>query len=207
MGKLTIVISALVCLLVAVARQSLCDSEVFPDRAADRSTDDEEANDVELESERQLKRMLAIVSPLMAIVRKADGVEKRSVQSDRRYDLVDDDWRNSPSAKNGYGGYGGGGYGGGGYGGGGYGGGSYGYGSYCCQKKDDLLPLLALLGLAGLLLYLIAIASKTTTAAGRRKRSDHEDSLNDLTDEIGSTEIKSSFPQLSSIDQERCRLF
>ena len=125
---------------------------------------------IELESERELKWMLNYVTPLMAILRRSNATRSsgRSARSNNRnyYDPSFGDFdrnrfnRNDYVDRDSYG-----------YGGGSYGGGSYG-GSYgCCDKKDDLLPLLALLGLAGLLLYLIAIAS--TTVAGRRsnKRS------------------------------------
>jgi len=55
----------------------------------------------------------------------------------------------------------------------GYGGGGHGGYGCCSQKKDELLPILALVALSLLLLYLIALATTTTTAAGgggRRRR-------------------------------------
>ena len=143
MGKLLRVLGALAVLLALVAHQ-------------DGGRADELTESEELESEMQLKRMLAYVTPLMAIVRKdhritrdapGDAEEGRQYYGNGQYG----NYAPSSYAKNGYGG-----------GGGGY--------SSCCQKKDDLLPLLALLGLAGLLLYLLLIASTTTTKAGRKRR-------------------------------------
>lgn len=158
MGKLLPAVCALSVLIALMAIQSH-DLSV---RA------DESANDVneELESEMELKRMLAYVTPLMAIVRKDHRIRREaegstdSEETGRQY--------YGAYSKNGYGSYSSGSSYGGGY-------------QSCCQKKDDLLPLLALLGLAGLLLYLILIASTTTTAGGRRKR-DVDDNDIDMTE-------------------------
>ncbi|KAI9562335.1 hypothetical protein GHT06_013300 [Daphnia sinensis] len=146
--------------------------------------DDMEEVEEELESEIALKRMLSYVTPLMAIfqqhkkARRTNGLNKRSAKMKLDYEAEDlgtslfgglaeegrkrGSGRRPPMYKSiqqiqpdrsGYGEY----SSGSSYGGGG----SYG----CCDKKDDLLPILALTALSLLLLYLIAIATTTTTAA------------------------------------------
>lgn len=173
MGKLVYVLAALVCSLALIVHTSPYGTvqAVEEEPEVDNAEEAISSIDDELESERQLKRMLTYVTPLMAILRSQPKRQARSVRSDslRPANYYDREVYN-PYDRNG-------GYGGGGYGGGG--------GSYCCQQKDDLLPLLALLGLAGLLLYLILIASTTTTAAGRKKRfvDGEDENLIDLTDD------------------------
>lgn len=168
MRKLVLVLTALICSVAIISHSSPQNGMVG---AAEAGAQPEEKSTVNigLESERELKWMLNYVTPLMVILRRSNATRSsgRSARSYKRnyYDLSFGDFnRNNRFNRNDYVdrdsyGYGGSSYGGG-YGGGG-----------CCDKKDDLLPLLALLGLAGLLLYLIAIAS--TTVAGRRsnKRS------------------------------------
>lgn len=162
MGKLVRIVSALVCVMALIAHQSQ------PSVNGLAISDDYEE---ELESELQLKRMLSYVTPLMAIVRSHQRIERSAVGNDS---LLVETGR-AVNRNGGYGGYGGG-YGGyssaSSYGGGGYGG--------CCNQKDDLLPLLALLGLAGLLLYLVLIASTTTTRSSGRKRRSYDDHGNEL---------------------------
>lgn len=129
----------------------------------------------ELESEMQLKRMLAYVTPLMAIIRKdhrirrSEGDEEAVGEEGETGRQYYNNYQPAYSKNGGYGGYSSGSSYGGGY-------------SSCCQKKDDLLPLLALLGLAGLLLYLILIASTTTTRSGRRKRDINDNDVYDNMD-------------------------
>ena len=209
MRKLVGFLVALVCTLAVVSHTGHNSGAVNATKADDQpevesaanSVEDETAPDEELESEMQLKRMLMYVTPLMAILRSKPGQSSarstrsetprkspydRSSYSDRESYV--DDYDRSGYDRYGYDRYG--------YdrnnfdrygndrngydGGGGYGGG----GGYCCQQKDDLRPLLALLGLAGLLLYLVLIASTTTTATGRRKRfiPGDENEIVDLSD-------------------------
>ena len=104
------------------------------------------------QSEKELKSTVDKLKPLMKIFQKMPIRSKRSVESQQNgtnADQVD-------KAR---------GCGGGGCGGGGYGG----YTSYCCEK-DDIFPLLALLGLGLLFLYLVAVALTTTAAGGKRRR-------------------------------------
>lgn len=175
MKKLVIFLAALLCSLAIISHTGPQNGVV---EAAETGHQPEGKNSIhsaevetyiddELESERQLKRMLSYVAPLMEILRRnptsSEESSARSVRKNKRkyYDLSYNDFdydRNSFDRdsfdRNGYGGGGG----------------------YCCQQKDDLLPLLALLGLAGLLLYLIVIASTTTPAPAVRfrKRSAEE---------------------------------
>ena len=171
MGRYTVCISLLVCMIQC--------------GGGDR------ADDIMLESELALRAMLAQVTPLMELLqtphriiakRSADGETAEAVEpgaepegrairrrpglqqhlqdrpSDRYGNGYNDGFGEYASASGSYG-----------YGGGG------GYQSYgCCnQKKDELLPILALVALSLLLLYLIALATTTTAAAGgggRRRR-------------------------------------
>ena len=162
MKKLVFVLMGLVCSLVIVSHptcgqngfdEALEVTDEFEDSAKVETTIDDE-----LESERQLKKLLKFVTPLMAILRRSNATRSsvRSARSYKRnyYDLSFGNFnRNNRFNRNDYVDRDSYGYGGSSYGGG--------YGGGCCDKKDDLLPLLALLGLAGLLLYLIAIASTT----------------------------------------------
>lgn len=175
MKKLVIFLAALLCSLAIISHTGPQNGVVEAaetghqpeDKNSIHSAEVETYIDDELESERQLKRMLNYVAPLMEILRRnptsSEESSARSVRKNKRkyYDLSYNDFdydRNSFDRdsfdRNGYGGGGG----------------------YCCQQKDDLLPLLALLGLAGLLLYLIVIASTTTPAPAVRfrKRSAEE---------------------------------
>lgn len=175
MKKLVIFLAALLCSLAIISHTGPQNGVVEAaetghqpeDKNSIHSAEVETYIDDELESERQLKRMLNYVTPLMEILRRnptsSEESSARSVRKNKRkyYDLSYNDFdydRNSFDRdsfdRNGYGGGGG----------------------YCCQQKDDLLPLLALLGLAGLLLYLIVIASTTTPAPAVRfrKRSAEE---------------------------------
>ncbi len=194
MKKLVVVLTALICSVTVISHSNSQNGKIEPAKAGaqlerennvNRKTERSGTVDIiQLESERELKWMLSYVTPLMAILRKSNTTitrsSRRSVRSNKRnfYDLSFGNRNRNRFNRNDYYidrdsyGYGGGGGYGGGYGGGG-----------CCDKKDDLLPLLALLGLAGLLLYLIAIAS--TTAAGRRsnKRSVGEENNWILTDD------------------------
>jgi hypothetical protein len=167
MKKLVFVLMGLVSSLVIVSHTTYGQNgsaeavEVTDKPESENSVDFETTIDDELESERQLKRLLKYVTPLMAILRK--NPFSRNDPSGRKnkkkyYDPYYDDFNLD---RNTYDNYDRNGYGGG--------------GGYCCQQKDDLLPLLALLGLAGLLLYLIVIASTTTAAPVRlKKRSEDE---------------------------------
>ncbi len=172
MKKLVFVLMGLVCSLVIVSHptcgQNGFDEAVEIAEELEDSAKVDTAIDDELESERQLKKLLNFVTPLMAILRRNRGSRNESLPPaaaarkniKRKYfDPYYDDYNLD---RNGYDHFDRNGYGGGG-------------GGYCCQQKDDLLPLLALLGLAGLLLYLIVIASTTTTAAGRRKKRSSDD--------------------------------
>ncbi|XP_045024173.1 uncharacterized protein LOC123469381 [Daphnia magna] len=162
-----------VCVLTALASFLVvsCCTNQYTKAAETEEVDDqpEAIVDSVLESERELKWMLKFVSPLMAILRtdwtiNRRGHSNRSARSNRGdyyvlpYGDINHDrnrFHRDDYDRDGYGyGYGG-------------GGGSYG----CCDKKDDLLPLLALLALAGLLLYLIAIARKPVAARRSNKRS------------------------------------
>lgn len=175
MGKLVGLLSALVCALALIVQTSPNSGSVKAEETQSEElpefneSEDFDPVDDELESERQLKRMLMYVTPLMAILRsqplsrearaaRSDSLRPASYYSREPYSS----YERNPINRNGYdrNTYDRNSYGGGGYS-------SYGY---CCQSKDDILPLLALLGLAGLLLYLILIASTTTTAAGRKRR-------------------------------------
>lgn len=175
MKKLVFVLMGLVCSLVIVSHptcgqngfdEALEVTDEFEDSAKVETTIDDE-----LESERQLKKLLKFVTPLMAILRRNPGSRNQSnpppaaaARKNNKRKYVDPYYDDYNLDRNGFydqfdrNGYGGGG------------------GGYCCQQKDDLLPLLALLGLAGLLLYLIVIASTTTTAAARRKRRSDDNS-------------------------------
>jgi hypothetical protein len=167
MRKLVVILTALICSVAIISHSSPQNGMVG---AAKAGAQPEEKSTIDngLESERELKWMLNYVTPLMAILRRSNATRSsvRSARSYKRnyYDLSFGNFnRNNRFNRNDYVDRDSYGYGGSSYGGG--------YGGGCCDKKDDLLPLLALLGLAGLLLYLIAIAS--TTVAGRRsnKRS------------------------------------
>lgn len=173
---------------------------------ASNSYNDLAGNDVEeveeeLESELALKRMLKYVTPLMAIfqqhkkVRGTNRLNKRSAKMKLDYEAEDlgtslfgglmeegrkrGSGRRPPMYKSiqqiqpdrsGYGEY---------SSGSSYGGG----GSYsCCDKKDDLLPILALTALSLLLLYLIAIATTTTMAPAVRVRRPQTRSIDDPSD-------------------------
>jgi hypothetical protein len=169
MKKLVFVLMGLVCSLVIVSHptcgqngfdEALEVTDEFEDSAKVETTIDDE-----LESERQLKKLLKFVTPLMAILRRNPGSRNQSLppaaaaRKNNKRKYVDPYYDDYNLDRNGYDQFDRNGYGGGG-------------GGYCCQQKDDLLPLLALLGLAGLLLYLIVIASTTTAAPARNKRSD-----------------------------------
>ena len=118
-----------------------------------RQIEQETPTEPEAEPEAELKRMVNLVEPLMAILRR----RKRSSRAVRRNYLDVD------RTSYGYGG------GGGCSSCGGCGSCGGGYGEQCCE--EDILPLLALIGLASLFLYLVFIAGTTTTkAAAARKR-------------------------------------
>ena len=188
MKKLVFVLTALICSVTVISHSNSQNGKIEPAKAGAQLERENNVNRktkgsgtvdiIQLESERELKWMLSYVTPLMAILRKSNTTitrsSRRSVRSNKRnfYDVSFGNRNRNRFNRNDYYidrdsyGYGG------GYGGGG-----------CCDKKDDLLPLLALLGLAGLVLYLIAIAS--TTVAGRRsnKRSVGEENNWILTDD------------------------
>ena len=114
----------------------------------------------ETDSEMELRMMVNLVTPLMAILRSkirlpdADAEESRAARADSFY---------NPDRSS-YGGYGGGGCGGGCGGCGGGGGGCGGYDDGCCE--EDIYPLVALAGLAALFVYLVFING----GAGKRRR-------------------------------------
>lgn len=113
-------------------------------------------NNQELDSERELKRMLTFVRPLMGIIRSDTRIRRST-------DMLSLEWTGRAAAapkrpRNGYGG---------GYGGGG------GYQS-CCDDGHDYLGLISLISLGLLFLFLITLLS-TTTATGRKKRSEEDD--------------------------------
>ncbi|EFX77071.1 hypothetical protein DAPPUDRAFT_225832, partial [Daphnia pulex] len=129
-----------------------------------------DADDQEMDSEYELKRMLTFVRPLMGILR-SDPLVKRST------DVMETGWMSSSRAiagrpRDDYG-YGGGDYGGYG-GGGGYS--NYGYDT-CCGHQKDYLSIISLIALGLLFLFLVQLLS-TTKAGRRKKRSDDDD--NDL---------------------------
>lgn len=105
-----------------------------------------------LDSELELKRMLTYVSPLMSILRSDQRI-KRST------DVLGAGWVSrdisSKNQRNGYGG------------GGGY--------DTCCNGGHDYLALISLISLGLLFLFLITLLSTTTT--GRRKRSEGDNLL------------------------------
>ena len=117
--------------------------------------------DDELHSEKELKRMLTFVTPLMGILRSDPRIRRST-------DVLAAGWmsRAIPNKKQRDGGYGGGGYGGGG--GGGY--------SSCCNEGHDYLELISLISLGLLFLFLITLLS-TTTSTGRKKRSEDDNLL------------------------------
>lgn len=173
MNKFVAVYTACSLLVLLIAGQAADD---FGDHGS--SSDDQQVDDL-LESELELKKMIAYVTPLMSIftVKRKRSVSKRSADYEATdYESLDEGELvetararggrrpgQPPADRNGYGEY--------------SAGSSYGYSqpSYgCCEKKDDLLPILALSALSLLLLYLIAIATTTTTAAGRRRRSEDD---------------------------------
>lgn len=164
------VLATLVSYLAVFCFSSSYIAEAKPDGVDDQP--EAMANFV-LKSERELKWMLKLVTPLMVLLRTnstigRSGHSVRSARSNRGnyyalpYD--DDNQDRNTFNRNDYDrdsyGYGGGSYG---YGGGG---GSYG----CCNKKDDLLPLLVLLSLAGFVLYLVVIAKKPVGVRRSSKR-------------------------------------
>jgi hypothetical protein len=114
------------------------------------TTADDAAVDREnvLESERQLKRMVSFVTPLMAIVRKDERIK-------RQINIAQID-RHSQSYV--------------------YSGGyqeSYSYG----KNKDDYVAILSLASLGLLFLFLITLLSTTTFSSGRKKRDQDHDNL------------------------------
>lgn len=184
------------------AKQSLpTEYNVASNSYNDLAGNDAEEVEEELESELALKRMLKYVTPLMAIfqqhkkVRGTNRLNKRSAKMKLDYEAEDlgtslfgglmeegrkrGSGRRPPMYKSiqqiqpdrsGYGEY---------SSGSSYGGG----GSYsCCDKKDDLLPILALTALSLLLLYLIAIATTTTMAPAVRVRRPQTRSIDDPSD-------------------------
>lgn len=204
MKKFVAVYTATSLLVLLIASQAADHSE-NGDGNDEQSLLDEDydESDDPTDAELELKRVLSFVTPLMAILRSEGQRRSNRRRSGRMYDenesqegtqddMVEEGrargrrppYSNSVDRTDRYGdypsasGYGGG-YGGGG---GGYGGGYYG----CCNKKDDLLPILALVALSLLLLYLIAIATTTTTGK-RRKRSWDEDGnlIDEQVEDIG----------------------
>ena len=149
----------------------ICCFLVSSDGLQEDSDDDwlQDEQEDALESERRLKRMIHLVTPLMGIFhqfsvkRSVRAVETTAVGEARaNRDSYSSYGEYDSGSSYGYGG------GGGGYGGGGYGGG-------CCNKKDELLPILALVALSLLLLYLITLATTTTSRTGKRKRRGLDD--------------------------------
>lgn len=121
------------------------------------------AEDQELDTERELKRMLTFVRPLMGILRSDERLRRST-------DVLGASWvSRAIGKKERNGGYG---YGGGGGGGGG----DYGYGQSCCDEGHDYLALISLIALGLLFLFLIMLLS-TTTASGRKKRSEEDNLL------------------------------
>ena len=194
MNKFVAVYTACSLLVLLIA------SQASPSSAGQQYDDggDQQVDDM-LESELQLKKMISYVTPLVSIF---TGKRKRSVRSTgddydeaHHYDQEDDgefvetararggrrppqvppaDRVGAYAGRDGYGEYS-------------SGSSSYGYEKHsCCEKKDDLLPILALSALSLLLLYLIAIATTTTTKAGRKRRSeDDNDIVDGRENEIG----------------------
>jgi hypothetical protein len=151
----------------------ICCFLVSSDGLQEDSDDDWLQDDQEdaLESERRLKRMIDLVTPLMGIFHQFSG--KRSVR-EVATTAVGEARANRDSYSS-YGEY----DSGSSYG---YGGGGGGYGGGCCNKKDELLPILALVALSLLLLYLITLATTTTSSTGKRKRSlDQDNDIGNLT--------------------------
>lgn len=139
MAKLSALVGLATCLLIVVGPLS---------QMAD-------ADDQELDSERELQRMLTFIRPLMGILR-SDQRLKRST------DMFSLDWVSRGISKKGRDGYG-------------YGGGDYGHES-CCNEGHDYLGLISLISLGLLFLFLITLLS-TTSATGRKKRSENDNLL------------------------------
>lgn len=121
---------------------------------------------LETESEMDLKLLVHLVTPLMAILRpNRTSVTKKMDAKDTGGEFLSNQIYNTGRSSYGYsgGGYGGGGCGGGCGGCGGCGGGYGGYGD-CCE--DDVLPILALIALSALFIYLVFING----GAGKRRR-------------------------------------
>ncbi len=112
---------------------------------ADDAVDDN-LEDV-LESEKELKRMLTFVTPLMAIVHRKDDRVKRQIINDE----ID---------RNSYG----------------YNGGYYQQKLYS-KDKADYVAILSFLSLGLLFLFLITLLSTTTFASGRKKRSEDQENF------------------------------
>lgn len=187
MNKFVAVYTACSLLVLLIAGQA------SPSAEEQLGEDDQQVDDM-LESEVQLKKMINYVMPLMSIfnVKRKRSVNRRSTEGEEEevYDYHADAYDGGelvetararggrrppqPPPADRVGAYGRDGYGeyssGSSYGGGGY-------GHSCCEKKDDLLPILALSALSLLLLYLIAIATTTTTRAGRKRRSDEDNDI------------------------------
>ena len=111
---------------------------------ADDAVDDKENV---LESEKELKRMLTFVTPLMAIVHRKDERVKRQFNNDQ----ID---RNSYGHNGGY----------------------YQLKLYS-KDKADYVAILSLVSLGLLFLFLITLLSTTTFSSGRKKRSEHQDNF------------------------------
>lgn len=176
MSKSVVVLAPLLsCLLVLIT----FNNPDVPEPEADKVTGRVRRQLLETEAEMELKMMVNLVTPLMAIFR----TNRTLIPPDgRRMDSADMNkqlrtGRNYNPDRSSYGGYGG--YGGGCGGGcGGCGGCGGGYDG-CCE--EDILPLLALIALAALFLYLAFING----GGGKRRRrhvllgrADHSGQMN-----------------------------
>ena len=131
----------------------------------------EEDADDPLESERQLKRMINLVTPLMEIFHLGSPSRWTRSSEDEARKMRPASYQVAP-AKSSFGDYGS----ASSYGGGG------GYGGSCCGGNNDLLPILAIVALSLLLLYLITVATTTTSRTGKKRRAVED---NNLDDDIG----------------------
>lgn len=113
------------------------------------------AENQELDTERELKRMLTFVRPLMGILRSDERIRRST-------DVLGAGWVSRAVGKKERDGSYGGGYGG------------SDYGQSCCDEGHDYLALISLIALGLLFLFLILLLS-TTTASGRKKRSEEDD--------------------------------
>lgn len=170
--------------LVIIANQNNAEQEVG---SAGNSLDRNYYEEDSLETENELKRMIQMVGPMLAIFNprkihlfsSGTGEARRNNRFNQRINRQEE-YQSGSS----YGEYS-------------SGSGGYGYGG-CCQNNglNDIFPIFALSALSLLLLYLIALATSTTTTGRRRKRSEN-DYATYSSDEIGNHSFPRSRLQLA----------